>query len=353
MRYWIGLLFLASIISVGWIITDELNPYPFQKTQGFLPMPVSAENPTTVEGAELGRYLFYDPILSRDSTVSCASCHKQEYAFSDGGNAFSTGINGVKTPRNAPPLFNLAWYPSLFWDGRASSIEVQVLFPVIDHGEMDMTWAEVVDRLNNYPFYQEQFKAVFKEESIDSIQIVKAIAQFERTLISNDSKFDRAIRGETKLSAKELDGMEIVNNRNMGDCMNCHPTDAHLMGTTFKFSNNGLDEPESWKDYQDKGKGAVFGDSTQYGWFKIPSIRNVAVTGPYMHDGRFETLEEVVEHYSTGVKKSPNIDPLMTKADKGGMQLSNKDKESIIAFLQALTDSTFITNPAFSNPWED
>jgi cytochrome c peroxidase len=343
-----ALTLLAFVGSEG---KGHLEPYEFKIPRGFTPMPVSEDNTVTVEGAELGRFLFYDPILSRDSSISCATCHKQEYAFSDGGKKFSVGVNGDSTQRNTPPLFNLAWYPAMFWDGRAKSIEDQVFFPVRDHSEMDLDWLEVEKRLNRSSFYKPKFKLVFQSSSIDSMMVAMAIGQFERTLISGDSKLDKVVRGEAKFTVQELRGFEIMNDQSMGDCLHCHPTDAHLMGSSFKFSNNGIEPITNWEDYPDKGLGEISGLQKDMGRFKIPTIRNVGVTGPYMHDGRFETLEEVVDFYSKGLNHSPNIDSRMTRVKRGGVHLSDEDKAAVVAYLHCLTDSTFLTKKEFSNPF--
>lgn len=351
------LIGLAVVISIGFFGISsrpkkgQLTPYEFPKMVGFPAMPVAENNPVTKEGAELGRYLFYDPILSANQTMSCASCHKQAFAFSDAGKKFSEGINQVVQKRNTPPLFNLAWYPSFFWDGRAATLEDQVFFPVRDHAEMNLSWPEAEKRLNKSRFYRKKFLDVFSISVIDSIHIAKAIAQFERTLISCNSKFDRVLRKEDKLTQAEFRGYEIVNDQSMADCLHCHTTDAHALATSRKFGNNGLDTASSIFNYPDSGLGGITGKPKDYGWFKIPSLRNIAVTGPYMHDGRFSSLREVIDFYSEGLHPSINIDSKMTRIKTRGVQLTESDKLCLEAFLHTLTDSTFITNPEFSDPF--
>ena len=346
---------LFFLIGVGcfsfYQIRDNLKPYEFSIPRGFLPLPTNEQNPVTVEGADLGRYLFYDPILSKDSTVSCASCHKQEYAFSDGGKQFSLGVNGKNTVRNTRGLFNLAWNDKLFFDGRASSIEHQVFFPVRDHNEMNLDWETVVKRLNNSNFYKNKFQLVFKTQLIDSVMVSKAIAQFERTLISSNSKVDRVVNGIDKLSAEEIRGHEIMNDQTLGNCLHCHTTDANLMGTTFQFSNNGLDSAIEISDFKDPGLGGISQIDRDYGKFKIPSVRNIELTGPYMHDGRFNTLEEVVAFYSDGINNCANIDTKIKGHKNGGAHLSEKDQKALVAFLKCFTDTTFIQSNKFSNPF--
>ncbi|MEM9024153.1 MAG: cytochrome c peroxidase [Bacteroidota bacterium] len=316
----------------------------------FPPLPETSNAPT-VEGAKLGRFLFYDPILSADRTVSCASCHRQEVAFSDAPQRFSRGIHGDTLARNTMPLFNLGWYPALFWDGRATSIEEQVFHPVRDHKEMDLDWPLAVERIRASTFYQNRFRMAFGTETIDSTLIANAIAQFERTLISKDSKYDRALRGEAHLTREEYEGFVLMNDQSKGDCLHCHTTDSDALGTTARFSNNGLEAATGPQEYADQGKAAVTGKPEDVGRFRIPSLRNVAVTAPYMHDGRFETLEEVVDFYSEGVRNSYNVDPKMASAHRGGVRLTTAEKAHIVAFLHALTDSVFLSNPEFGNPF--
>lgn len=351
------IFFLGSLILLSFGMklskSSRLTPFEFERPRNFPPMPVSAENPTTLEGAELGRYLFYDPVLSRDSTISCASCHRQEFAFSDSPNKFSEGIDGAKTERNTPSLFNLAWYPAMFWDGRASSIEQQVFFPVRDHNEMDLDWRTVEKRIYRSRFYPEMFNKVFGDTQIDSVRIAFAIAQFERTLISYNSKFDKVIRGEERLTKQELRGFEVMNDQSMADCLHCHSTDANGLATNLQFSNNGLDNAQNVEVFKDPGLGKVTGNKKDYGHFKVPSLRNIALTAPYMHDGRFQSLDEVINFYSEGLNNNITIDSRMTHVHQGGVQLTDEDKSALKAFLLTLTDSTFISDPRFGNPFEN
>lgn len=315
-------------------------------------MPTSVTNPVTVEGANLGRYLFYDPILSSDGSISCASCHKQEFAFSDSPNQFSKGKDGALMKRNTEALFNLAWYPSFFWDGKAPTIEEQIFHPIKAIDEMNMKVATAVERLNKSKFYKKMFSDAFDSEKIDSVQISKAIAQFLRTLISHQSKYDKVIGGNGSFTKEEYAGFVLMNDQTKGDCLHCHTTDADALGTTLKFSNNGLDAVTNPQEYKDKGRGAVTGKISDNGNFIIPSLRNISLTAPYMHDGRFKTLDDVLEFYSSGVKQSVNIDTKMEFAHQGGAHLTSEEKKNIISFLQTMTDSIFVSNPEFSNPFE-
>lgn len=327
------------------------TPYPFPKLVYFPKMPVSESNPVTVEGVALGRYLFYDPILSLDRTISCASCHRQEVAFSDAGQEFSSGIDGNAMKRNTLPLFNLAWYPALFWDGRASNIENQVFQPVRAHDEMNLQWTDAVNRIVKSKFYRAKFSAAFPGQAIDSILIAKAIAQFERVLISNRSKYDKVLQREASFTKEEYSGFVLMNDMTKGDCLHCHTTDADALGTSLTFSNNGLDSIFNPSLYKDLGRGAITGNVRDNGKFKIPSLRNIALTAPYMHDGRFKTLDEVLDFYSEGVNHSVNIDSKMGMVHQKGVKLSKEEKQNIIAFLMTLSDSAFIKDPAFGNPF--
>ncbi|MBC8046910.1 MAG: cytochrome-c peroxidase [Fimbriimonadaceae bacterium] len=347
----IALLFLFFFI-VAFKGDHNATPYSFPVLKYFPEMPLSEINPITVEGAALGKYLFYDSILSSDYTFSCASCHKQEYAFSDAPNRFSKGITGEFQIRNTMPLFNLAWYPAFFWDGKAKAIEEQIFHPVRIENEMNLNWKEAEKRITTNNFYSEKFYAAFGNEKIDSLLIAKAIGQFLRTLISHDSKYDKVLRGEATFTQDEKDGFVLMNDMTKGDCLHCHTTDANALGTTLKFSNNGLDKIYNADDYIDKGRGTITGNKKENGLFKIPSLRNIALTAPYMHDGRFSSLEEVLDFYSQGVNESVNVDSKMGFAYQHGNKLTCEEQEKIITFLNTLTDSVFINNPEFENPFK-
>jgi len=345
----VALLLLIAL--TGFKAEQSLHLYQFPDLQYFPPMPGAADNLVTVEGAQLGRYLFYDPILSKDSNLSCGSCHKQANAFSDAPLSFSKGFNGVLQTRNTPPLFNLAWYPMLFWDGKARSIEEQVFHPVRSNTEMQMDWKAVAERINKSAFYKARFDIVFPGKTIDSILIAKAIAQFERTLISYRSKYDSVLDGLSFFTRDEVGGFEIVNDMTRGDCLHCHTTDGDALGTTLGFSNNGLDSTKIFTGYKDRGRGQVTGVAEDNGKFKIPSLRNLRFTAPYMHDGRFKTIEQVVNFYSEGVREGITTDSKMEFAHAGGSHLSAVDKRRVIAFLNTLNDNAFVADTSFSNPF--
>ena len=312
-------------------------------------MPTSQENPVTIEGMELGRYLFYDPILSLNYDISCATCHKQQYAFSSHTERKLDKNNS--SPRNVLPLFNLAWYSSFFWDGRAKSIEEQIFHPVRNSKEMNLHWSEAVKRIQEKEFYSIKFKEAFNTNKIDSVIVTKAIAQFVRTLISYQSKYDRVLNGEAYFTEDEYQGFVLMNDMTKGDCLHCHTTDSDALGTFGTFSNNGLNEAAEVIFFSDKGLGGFTNKFEDYGKFKIPSLRNLLFTAPYMHDGRFKTLEEVLDFYSEGVKNSITVDSKMGMAHQGGVKLNELEKKQIISFLKTLSDSVFISKPEFSNPF--
>lgn len=298
---------------------------------------IPINNPQTQEGVALGEKLFFDPILSLDNSQACADCHAPENAFSD-SDQFSDGVDGTLGSRNSMPLFNLAWNydEKFFWDGSAFSLEHQAFVPVSDPTEMKNTWPKVEQKLQQDKAYPILFERAFGTAKIDSTLVTKAIAQFERTLISSNSRFDKFLMGEIELTTQELNGFNVFMDENKGDCFHCHGSDKNPLWTDNKFHNNGLDET-----FTDLGLGAVTGDPADDGKFKSPSLRNLKFTAPYMHDGRFSTLDEVINHYSKGLKHSPTIDPLMKKVVQGGVGLSTQDRADLKAFLLTLSDYTF------------
>ncbi|MDG2193677.1 MAG: cytochrome c peroxidase [Polaribacter sp.] len=305
---------------------------------------VPSNNPQTEEGILLGKKLFFDPILSANNTQSCSSCHDPQFAFAD-NKKFSEGIDGKLGNRNSMPLFNMAWNfdEKFFWNGRSNSIEEQALEPVRNPVEMHNTWVKAMASLQDNLQYPDLFFAAFGTRKIDSTLVAKALAQFERTLISSSAKFDKYLAGTAQLTASELSGFNVFMNEAKGDCFHCHGSDKNPLWTDNKFHNNGLD------NFPSKGLESVTGNSSDRGKFKTPSIRNLAFTTPYMHDGRFATIDAVINHYSEGLKTSRTIDPLIKKVEQGGVQLSPKEKADLKAFLLTLSDNDFIKNAAFQN----
>ena len=311
------------------VLTERL---PLNIGKGFPQPKLAADVILTKSRVELGRRLFADGRLSRDGTVSCASCHDAKAGLSD-ARRFSVGVEGRIGDRNAMPLFNLAWKDSFFWDGRAASLRQQALMPIVDHREMDESLENVVTKLGDL---EKEFAEAFGSPGVTAERIGLAIEAFLMTLTSHDSKFDRAQRGEVKLSADEQRGFELFMMEReprlgqMGaDCFHCH---GGALFTDHAFRNNGLAIGE------DTGRHRVTGAALDKGTFATPSLRNIALTAPYMHDGRFTTLEQVLDHYSEGVQRTETLDPNLAKHPDGGLKLTTEEKRCVIAFLKTLTD---------------
>lgn len=305
----------------------------------FLPAPtIPVDNPTTVEGVRLGKKLFFDKRLSDDLSQACASCHLPSQSFDD-TNRFSIGIDGIAGTRNAMPIFNHAWNSNgkFFWDGRAFGLEEQALEPVTNPIEMHDTWANVVAKLQADSDYPGMFNAAFGTASIDSLLAAKAIAQYERTLISGNSRFDKYTQRQIALTSSELSGYNLFMSESGADCFHCHGDITNPLWTDNLFHNNGLDAT-----FSDNGLGDITGNPADNGKFKTPSLRNLVFTAPYMHDGRFQTLDEVIDHYSTGLQASPTISPLLKHIGDGGVLLNPQEKADLKAFLLTLTDSSFV-----------
>lgn len=331
---------------------DDFSPTPYELKipEGFPDMIIPSDNPMTVEGVALGKKLFYDEILSRDYSISCGSCHSPYSSFSD-SSKFSKGVGGALGNRQSMAIVNLGWGFGFFWDGRAATLEQQILQPVPNPVEMHLQWTEAVSRLQNHPTYPYLFKKAFNTYEVDSLLAAKAIAQFLRTMISGNSKFDKVVRSEASFTPEEATGYELFNrDKNEaagisgGDCFHCHIAPVFFQLNT-EYMNNGLDEV-----FADRGRGNVTGNVYDDGKFKIPTLRNIELSAPYMHDGRFATLEEVVEHYSTGLKNSPTLSALMKEVDNGGVLLTPYEKSCMVAFLKTLTDWDFVNNPEFRDP---
>lgn len=291
-------------------------------------------NPATPAGIELGRRLFYEPKLSRDGSVSCASCHQQASAFAHTRHRVSHGIDGQLGTRNAPALFNLAWQPDFMWDGAVTHLELQPLAPLTNAVEMGSNLPQVLDTLRRDADYPARFAEAFGSPGIDSQRLLRALTQFIGTMVSADSAYDRAARGGAPLSPDAEHGLSVFRQR----CVSCH---AEPLFSDYQFRNNGLDaEP------RDPGRGAISGDPKDRGRFRVPSLRNVALTSPYMHDGRFETLREVIEHYAHGIRHSATLDPLLATP----RDLSPADQRALLAFLPTLTDEAFVRDARYAEP---
>ncbi|MBK8625191.1 MAG: cytochrome-c peroxidase [Saprospiraceae bacterium] len=294
------------------------------------------KNKLTREGFELGRALFFDPILSIDSTISCESCHAQGHAFADHNTALSTGIAGLSGTRNSPALFNLAWQPIFMWDGGINHIEVMPLAPITNEVEMGQDMEGAIKKLNNHPTYSKRFRSIFGEKPIDSQQLFYALAQYMSMLVSYNSKYDQYRQGKSTLTADEDDGLQIFRAK----CASCH---TEPLFTDYSLRNNGL---EILND--DLGYGRITLETSDNHKFKVPSLRNIALTYPYMHDGRFRTLDQVLDHYDSGIVQYTNLDPLLIQNGQLGIPLSQEDKLKLKAFLHTLSDFTFTSNPLYS-----
>lgn len=308
-------------------------------------------NVITDNGATLGRVLFYDKKLSLNNTISCASCHIQANGFSD-PNQFSTGFDGGMTGRNSMGLANARFYDNgrFFWDERAVTLEAQTLMPIQDLVEMGMTLSELESKLALEDYYTALFTNAFGDETITSQRIALALSQFIRSMVSYESKFDEGLSQTQNIEAN-FPNFTAAENRgkqlfmsNQTRCFDCHATNV-FVGDQAR--NNGLDATIT-----DEGVGGITGNNNQLGEFKSPSLRNIGLTGPYMHDGRFATLLEVIEHYDNGVQNNPNLDNRLTQGNNvRRLNLSNADKQALVDFLNTLTDEEFIHDEKYGNPF--
>jgi cytochrome c peroxidase len=290
---------------------------------------------------QLGRALFYDPRLSGDGSVSCGSCHQQRKAFTD-GQALAIGVAGRRSARNSPALQNLGWHRSFMADGGVRGLALQALAPLTSPQEMNEPLADALAKLNADPVYRRQFAAIYGPGPIDTPQFLKVLAQFTSALTSAQSRYDIYVRHEPggTLTASELRGRALFQQK----CSSCHATDLF---TDESFRNNGLEAAFP----ADSGRAHITSLPTDVGRFRVPSLRNVARTAPYMHDGRFGSLPQVLAHYAHGVRPSRTLDPLLRQPDgRLGLPLTDQEQRELVAFLQTLTDEEFLTNPRFAPP---
>ncbi len=337
--FWLSLL---TFLFLSCKKKEEFTPvevsktaFSFTKPEGF-PNPhyTFPNNPLSKEGFELGRFLFYDPILSVDSSRSCNSCHAQAHAFADHNIPLSKGVHNIFGTRNAPALSNLAWSTSFMWDGGVNHIEVQPLVPIQSAHEMGETILNVVYKLNKSSFYKTKFKQAFNVDTITDQKVLHALAQFTGMLVSANSKYDQYRAGKVAFTDEESKGYKLFKN----NCAICH---TEPLFTDYSFRNSGLES-----EIIDNGRERVSQDVEDKGKFKVPSLRNIEYTYPYMHDGRFMNLEQVLEFKVNGIKDSPTLDPFLKK----GIKLSKEEQNSVIAFLKTLTDFEYIGNPKFAEP---
>lgn len=297
-------------------------------------------NPVTTAGFQLGRHLFYDPLLSRDTTISCAGCHLQATGFAHVDHQLSHGIYGRIGRRNAPAIMNMAWSRSFMWDGGVNHLDMQPLSPITSPDEMDETMEHVVRKLNESAKYRSLFRAAFGDSIATGQKTLLALSQFVLMLNSFNSRYDKYMRNEAggQLTEQELRGLQIFRK----NCASCH---TEPLFTNRDFANNGLPVDTA---LMDTGRMKITGDSRDSLRFKVPTLRNIQFTAPYMHDGRFKKLLEVVNHYANGLQKSPALDARL----QSPMVLSHEDKIDLVAFLLTLTDRDFLFDTRFGFPRE-
>lgn len=326
---------------------NQETPEPQSSFPGFVipthfPTPVysgGSNNPITKEGFELGRRIFYDPITSKDSTISCGTCHQSFAAFANLDHATSHGFDGLFGTRNAPPIQNTAWMTSFMWDGGINHIEVMPLAPLTNPVEHNESIQNILVKLNRQSSYRTQFQQAFKTSPITDQQMLYALAQFMTMMVSSNSKYDKYLKGNTgALSIDEIEGMQLFDEK----CSACH---SGVLTTDGSYRNNGLTAKGN-----ETGRMLITLEESDRNKFKVPSLRNVALSRPYMHDGRFNTLEKVLDHYSDGVIDSPTLDPILKQNGNLGIPLTNDEKQKLILFLQTLTDYSFVNNPLFQQP---
>ena len=317
-------------------LKSQIPAVPFQVPTGFPSPSLPHDNPLTKQAIDLGRGLFNDRRLSRNATLSCASCHQESHAFSD-PRKLSLGVDGKPGTRHSMPLFNLAWSGDFAWDGSKPRIRDQARAALTNPVEMDADPETIAAILAKDPHVVRGFKSAFGESKITPERIFLALEQFLLTRISNNTRFDRATRGELELSELEKEGFALfatehdpARGQKGADCFHCH---GGMTFTDYQHKNNGLDLTTT-----DRGRALVTGSDADAGKFKTPSLRNVALTAPYMHDGRFATLEEVLDHYDHGVVRNANLDPNLAKHPPAGLSLTADDKKALIAFLKTLSD---------------
>ncbi len=315
---------------------------PFAVPANF-PKPVYdfAKNPITQSGFELGRELFYEGDLSRDGTISCAECHSQASGFTHHGHDVSHGIDNLRGIRNAPPIQNMAFQKEFFWDGGVFDLDLFSIAPIENPVEMDEKLGNVLEKLRKKEKYTTLFQKAYGSKEITTERFLKALSQFMTSLVSANSRYDKYVRKEVggTLTEEELAGMEIFKQK----CASCHSGELF---TDQSYRNNGL----AVYNAEDTGRGRITQNEKDNYKFKVPSLRNVAITAPYMHDGRFYTLEAVLRHYNESVLDVPTLDPSLKNGQKLGIQTTADEQKKLIAFLKTLTDNEFLTNKRFAAP---
>lgn len=324
------LLFAILFFIFGFGTYQWKQPWP-----EYWPKPVSKIIPDTNK-VELGRHLFYDPLLSRDSSISCESCHSPYSAFTHVDHALSHGIDDKIGTRNAPAMFNLGWQKSFMWDGIAHTLRQQNQQPIFNPIEMDGDMDEIIRRLKRSPKYKKLFALAYEDGEIDEWNMLEALSHFQLTLISSNSKYDKVKAGKAEFTEMESKGYLLFQTH----CNTCH---TEPLFSTYGFANNGLPVDTALDDV---GRYIITQDPMDSLVFKIPSLRNLKYSFPYMHDGRFKTLYQVLDHYQNGIVQNPSLHPSLTK----GIQLSPNERTELVAFLLTLSDEAFVFNPKHAAP---
>jgi cytochrome c peroxidase len=337
-HYIVIIIFLAGFFACKKEVVEAFMG--FQQPINF-PTPAYrlANNNITQAGFELGRKLFYEPMLSADNTISCGTCHLQTSGFTQHGHNVSHGIAGRLGTRNSTPIMNLAWSNSFMWDGGVADLDLQPIVPITSLVEMDETVANVLQKLKNSNQYPTLFQNAFGSNEITSVRFLKALSQFMVMCVSSNSKYDSVMRKEpgVAFTNTEQEGYNLFKAK----CASCH---TEPLFTDNNFRNNGI----SISGVNDIGRGAITGNTTDNYKFKVPSLRNLEFTAPYMHDGRFLALDAVLDHYNNQVQNTPNLDPLLKQGTQLGIALSATEKVNILAFLKTLNDKAFITDKRFA-----
>ncbi|MEO2059732.1 MAG: cytochrome c peroxidase [Mesonia sp.] len=296
-------------------------------------------NPPTEKGFELGKKLFYDGKLSSDGVVSCGFCHIQDFSFTHHTHIVSHGVNGALGTRNAQPLQNMIFMNEFTWDGAAESLDAQPIIPITTEVEMNESFSNIIDKLQTDKEYPQLFAEAFENGEVNTDNMLKAISQFLVMMVSADSKYDKILKNEgSQFTAEEETGKVLFDQK----CATCH---AGVLFTDQSYRNNGLPiDPE----YDDEGRSRVTGLQADKYKFKVPSLRNIQITYPYMHDGRFQTLAQVLDHYDSGMVVTENLDPVFQQNENLGISLTEDEKQKIIAFLETLTDDNFLLDDRFA-----
>lgn len=338
MNYFLTIVFALVLITVSCKKKElivETGTLTFYQPDDF-PEPVYplSQNPITLEKFYLGRELFYSKALSSDNSISCATCHAQTHAFADHNIPYSVGVGGQLGTRNAPAIFNMAWLPYFMWDGGVNHLEVFSVAPITNPVEMNETMENVINKLNASEYWKNRFKMAFGSEDISDKNLLLALTQYMLMIVSDQSKYDQVKRGQAVFTAQEQAGYELFSQK----CSSCH---TEPLFTSNEFKNNGLDLVST-----DLGRATITQLESDKGKFKVPTLRNILLTYPYMHDGRFFTIDQVLDHYSTGIQAHPNLDPSL----ENGIPLSAADKANLKRFFETLTDYELMGNKLIAEP---